>query len=131
MKKKSKEKLDQQVNTEINIPPRPESISVEQWSLPASFKPDGTFATLKEVVDTEVDTSSLEAITTSARKDLVIERLRQQPNYPTKYMLGAGIVDRERAIAEVEAGTDVGNLIQETEQRVIQYLQEIAKTGSE
>jgi len=103
---------------------RPSSIPKDQWNLPAGFKPDGSFATLAEVVSKPIATFSLEAIPTGDKKQLIVERIRRQHSYPTRFMLGVGEVDKERAITEVEADTPAGKFIEESEQKIIQLMQE-------
>jgi hypothetical protein len=105
---------------------KPKAISIEQWELPAGYKPDGSFASLAEVMSDPVPTFSLESLTGQDKKKLVIERIKLQPDYPTRYMLGVGEVNKERAITEVDAGTQAGKFIQESEQMVIQLMKQNA-----
>ena len=44
-------------------------------------------------------------------------------------MVGAGLVDKDRAIAEVKAQSNVGRVLAEIEQRVINNLVERAAKG--
>ena len=105
---------------------KPAVIPQQQWDLPAGLKPDGTFATLAEVLTDPIPTLSLETLSEEQKQNLVLERIRRQENYPTRYMLGVGEVNRERAIAEVQAKTPAGKFIQESEQKLIQLLQKAA-----
>ena len=108
------------------IPARPASIPVEQWELPAGFKEDGSFASLAEVVADPIPTWTLEDSAPDDKKNLILKRLKLQNDYPPKYVLGIGLVDRDRAISEVDADTPAGIAIQESEQRVIQTMREEA-----
>jgi hypothetical protein len=54
---------------------------------------------------------------------LTAERIRRQPRYVLA-MVGAGLVDQERAIREVESLTDVGRQLIEIEERTINYLRQ-------
>ncbi len=95
------------------------NIKSEQWDLPVAFRKDGeTFATLREVVDPNVVTLSLADLSGEKRKNLIVERLERKPNF-TINMIGAGVVDKKRAIEEVKAQTPAGKVIEEIEQRVI------------
>jgi|GEM_PF-948905 len=106
---------------------RPSNIPESQWALPAGFHPDGSFATLAEVVSDPIPTLSLESLSGQDKTKLILERIKLQEDFPTRYMLGVGEVSKERAIVEVEAGSPAGKAIQETEQKKIQLLQRAAR----
>jgi hypothetical protein len=110
---------------EPQIMPKPAAIPQIQWDLPAGFKPDGSFATLGEVITPPVATLTMEHCSDVDNKTLVLERIKRQ-DYPTRHMLGYGEITKERALAEVNADTPVGKYIQETEQRLIEMLRNIA-----
>jgi hypothetical protein len=95
----------------------------DQWNMPAGFRSDGGIATLKEVVDPKVPTVSLAEVTPQQVADLVVKRIEQQPDFKVA-MVGAGIVDKDRAIAEVKAQSSVGKRLIEIEQRVLNNLAE-------
>jgi hypothetical protein len=99
-----------------------------QWDMPAGFRPDGQIATLKEVVDPKVPTLSLGEISPEQRADLVVKRIEQQPDFKIT-MFPAGVIDKDRAIAEVKAQSKVGKTLTEIEQRVINNLVERATGG--
>jgi hypothetical protein len=100
---------------------RPAPIPQNQWNLPASYSADGTLATLREVADPKVPTLSLPELSPAQRADVVVKRIEAQPKFEIA-MLGAGLIDKERAIAEVKAGSKVGRALMEIEQRVINNL---------
>lgn len=103
-------------------------IPQEQWELPAAFLPDHSrFATLKEMVDPSVrTTSSLGELTEDQRADLVAKRIEAQPNFSVS-LLGIGTIDKPRAIAEVKARSKIGKALIEIEQRVLNDLFKRAK----
>jgi hypothetical protein len=94
----------------------------EQWDYPAGYSADGTrLANLREVVDPKVPTMSLSQLTPEQRAELVAERIARQPKFQLA-MVGAGVVDKERAISEVKAQTEVGRALMEIEQNAINLL---------
>jgi hypothetical protein len=116
---------------EVTPSPIGTSVPQGQWDMPAGFRPDGKLATLKEVVDPKVPTLSLAEINPEQRADLVAKRIELQPNYQIA-MIPAGIIDKDRAIAEVKSQSKVGRALTEIEQRVINNLIERAtKTTSQ
>ena len=116
--------LPQDNKTLLNgLAKRPKTISKEQWILPAGFTQDGKIASLAEVLSDPIPTFSLESLSAKQKKDFIIERIKKQPDYPSRYMLGIGEVNKDRAIVEVEAGSPAGKFIQESEQMVIQLMQ--------
>lgn len=101
----------------------------DQLDMPAGFQPDGQIATLKEVLDPKVPTLSLGELSPQQRVDLVVKRIEQQPDFKIA-MVGAGVVDKDRAIAEVKAQSKVGRALMEIEQRVLNNLTERGSKGS-
>ncbi|HEV2911893.1 MAG TPA: hypothetical protein VGX92_01135 [Pyrinomonadaceae bacterium] len=99
----------------------PASVSQKQLDLPASYSADGTLATLREVVNPQVPTLSLAELSPAQRVDVVAQRIEAQPKFQIA-MVGAGVIDKERAIAEVKSGTKIGRALMEIEQRVINNL---------
>lgn len=102
-------------------------ISQVQWDLPAGYKESGEeLATLREVVDPSIPTLSLADLSGEKRRDLIVTRIELEPDF-TLNMIGAGVVDKARAIQEVKAQTSTGKIIQEIEQRVINNMMEKAR----
>ena len=101
----------------------------DQWDMPAGFRPNGEVASLKEVVNPKVPTVSLAELTPQQRADLVAKRIERQPHFKVE-MLGAGTIDKDRAIAEVKAQSKVGKQLIEIEQRVLNNLVERGSKGS-
>ncbi|HJQ23829.1 MAG TPA: hypothetical protein VKA60_07915 [Blastocatellia bacterium] len=90
--------------------------------MPASFCADGMqLASLRDVVDPQVPTLTLNELSPEQRADLVANRIAAQKDFRI-YMLGAGIIDKERAITEVKSQSKIGRALMEIEQRVINHL---------
>jgi len=97
------------------------AIQDRQWELPASYCAGGKgWATLREVVDPDVPTMTYSELSAKQRADLVAKRIAQQPKFQIA-MLGAGLLDQKRAMAEVKAQTAIGRALMEIEQRVINH----------
>jgi hypothetical protein len=97
------------------------AIQDRQWELPASYCAGGKgWATLREVVDPDVPTMSFSELSAKQRAELVAMRIAQQPKFQIA-MLGAGLLDQKRAMAEVKAQTAIGRALMEIEQRVINH----------
>jgi hypothetical protein len=99
----------------------------KQWEMPAGFHADGkTLATLKDVVDPDTPTMQLTNLPFGKRAELVVERLSRQPQFELN-MIGAGKIDKARAITEVKHHTKVGRLLVEIEHQMIRNLIEHAE----
>ena len=97
------------------------AIQDRQWELPASYCAGGkSWATLREVVDPDVPTMTFSELSPKQRAELVAKRISQQPKFQIA-MLGAGLLDQKRAMAEVKAQTAIGRALMEIEQRVINH----------
>ncbi|HMI03705.1 MAG TPA: hypothetical protein VK541_14575 [Pedobacter sp.] len=115
------------VKTVEVIMSKPDFLSDEQWTLPAGFKSDGSFATLEEVLTPVVSTQSLSSRNARSRRELIIERIKRQKDYPTLSYLGFDDVDKQTAISEIEKESPLGRVIEENEQNAIQYIISKAK----
>ncbi|MFN2491267.1 MAG: hypothetical protein ABR501_00095 [Pyrinomonadaceae bacterium] len=97
-------------------------VPAKQWEMPAGFCSDGsTQATLREVVDPAQPTMQLSDLNLDQRAELVIKRLELQSQIDLA-MIGAGIIDKPRAITEVKNKTKVGRLLIEIEHQMIRNL---------
>jgi hypothetical protein len=97
------------------------AIQDRQWALPASFCAGGKgWATLRDVVDPDVPTMTFSELSPKQRAQLVAKRIAEQPKFQIA-MLGAGLLDQKRAMAEVKAQTAIGRALMEIEQRVINH----------
>lgn len=97
------------------------AIQKRQWELPTSYCADGKgWATLREVVDPDVPTMTYAELSPEQRAELVAKRISEQPKFQIA-MLGAGLIDQKRAMAEVKGQTAIGRALMEIEQRVINH----------
>jgi len=102
----------------------------KQLEMPAGFHADGsTLATLKDVLDPDKATMQLSDLPLHKRAELVAERLTRQPGFELA-MVGAGMIDKARAITEVKNQTKVGRLLIEIEHQMIRNLMEQAQKKS-
>lgn len=100
---------------------------VKQWEMPAGFHSDGIrHATLRDVVDPDVPTLQLSDLSLEQRAELVSKRLELQSQINLA-MIGAGLIDKARAITEVKNRTKVGKLLIEIEDQMIRNLLEQAQ----
>lgn len=106
---------------------RANSLLEKQRKIPAGFHADGSkAATLREVLDPDVPTVQLTDLTLEQRAKLVAKRLELQPAIELA-MVGAGMIDKARAINEVKKKTRVGKLLIEIEHQMIRNLIEQAQ----
>ncbi len=103
-------------------------VAEKQWNMPAGLCPDGSPATLLEVVDSNQPTRQLSDLSFAERADLVVKRLELQSKIELA-MIGAGMIDKARAITEVKNKTRVGRLLIEIEQQMIRNLIELSQKG--
>lgn len=102
-------------------------ISHEDLSKPASYLRDGTeLATLAQVIDPKTPTLNLVELDGERVRELVIRRLELAPDTYRAAMIGVGILDKHRAIAEVRAGSRIGQYLVEIERYVLDALIEAA-----
>ena len=105
-------------------------LSRSQWKLPAGYSANGKeMATLKEVVDPESPTMNLSQLSDKQRLALVAKRIEMQPHFEIA-MLGAGLIDKKRALQEVKNGTPIGRNLAEIEERLLNHVIETAKKKS-
>jgi hypothetical protein len=101
----------------------------KQLKLPVSMTDRGEPVTLLEVVKKgKRSFVSLSNLSLSQRAKIVVERLKAKPEVKLA-VLGNGTIDKERAIAEVEAESDLGKALIESEQYVIEKLIYEAQEG--
>jgi hypothetical protein len=99
----------------------------KQWEMPAGFSADGIgHATLRDVVDPDIPTMQLSDLSLEQRAELVTKRLELQSQINLA-MIGAGVIDKSRAITEVKNRTKVGKLLIEIEHQMIRNLLEQAQ----
>lgn len=97
-------------------------IPPDQLDMPVTFDPAGNLVTLREVMKPgHGSVASLASLSPEKRAELTVKRIEAQPEFEVA-MVGGGVVDRERAIQEVKAHSEVGRVLVEIEQRVVQNL---------
>ena len=110
-------------------PRRPRHIPPRQWGLPAGLHRDGRVATLREVLDPKVPTIDGDRLTDQQRTAIASERMQQQEHFRIG-VLGIGVVDKERALAEMTAGSRLGRALIEIEHRTISLMREHAPASA-
>jgi hypothetical protein len=91
----------------------------EQYDLPVTFDVSGKVLTLKQLLQAGSCALSLSSLEHEKLVELTSQRIAAQPDFEIA-MVGAGLVNKARALKEIAAQTDVGRLLVEIEQRVIQ-----------
>jgi hypothetical protein len=98
---------------------KPLPVPKEQWDMPASLSADGSrMASLRELVDSGTPTLSLGQLSQDQFADVVAKRIEAQPKFELQ-MIGAGKIDKKRAVAEVKAQTEIGRTLMEIERNLI------------
>ena len=98
----------------------------EQYDLPVSFDPSGKIMTLRQLLQPGACAASLSSLEPKKLIELATRRIGAKPDFEIA-MVGAGLVNKARALKEVAAQTAVGRLLVEIEQRVIQLVLDRAK----
>ncbi|MCI0338025.1 MAG: hypothetical protein L0226_10635 [Acidobacteria bacterium] len=99
-----------------------QGIPAEQWDLPATYSADGKqMLPLRDLTDPNVSALAPSQLTPNQRAELVARRIELQAEFEV-VMIGAGMIDKNRAVAEVKAQSDVGRILIEVEQRVLNNL---------
>ncbi len=99
-------------------------IPAEQMDLPVTFDAAGHVVTLRQVQQADRGAVlSPASLSPAKRAELTVKRIEAQPKFEVA-MVDGGLVGKERAIAEVKAQTEIGKVLMEIEQRVIQHLLE-------
>jgi hypothetical protein len=96
-------------------------IQKEQWEMPVSFDPEGKLISLREYVERGSKALSFSALSTDQRAELAAKRIEMQPDYEIA-TIGAGVVDKQRAVDEVRTQTKLGRRLAQIETRVIMHL---------
>ena len=74
---------------------------------------------MREILNPKIDTTmSCAELTSEQRVKLVAKRIQQQRKFSIA-MVGIGVIDKDRAIAEVKAQSRIGKILMEIEQHVI------------
>lgn len=104
----------------------PGRIPEAQWGMPVSFLLDGSrMVTLQEYKQQPSSILALPELTPEQCVELVAARISLQPSFKLA-ILGTGTIDQTRAIAEVQANSQLGRNLIEIEQILIgDLLQEV------
>ena len=94
-------------------------IPSEQYDLPVTFDQSGHILTLRQMLQSGACALSLSSLEPKKLVELTSQRIAAKPDFEIA-MVGAGLVNKARALKEVAAQSDVGRLLVEIEQRVIQ-----------
>jgi hypothetical protein len=106
--------------------PRALAIPHDQWDAPVSFSAKGQALSLRQFLDPASLPLEWSQLTPQQHADLTAQRIALRPKFDL-ILLGAGRVNKERALAEVRAQTQVGRLLIEIEYRMIHHLIEQAR----
>ncbi len=94
-------------------------IPQEQYDLPVTFDPSGKILTLRQILEPGASPVSLSSLAPEKLVELTSLRIAAKPDFEIA-MISAGLVNKTRALKEIAAHTEVGHLLVEIEQRVIQ-----------
>jgi hypothetical protein len=98
-----------------------ELITDEQWKMPVSFDSKGRPVSLQDYVQSDRDRLSFTALSEDQRTDLAARRIEMLPTYEIA-TIGAGVVNKERAIDEVRSRSKLGRTLIEIQTRVVTHL---------
>jgi hypothetical protein len=102
--------------------PLPAPIADQEWNMAVTVMKDGGgFATLRQLISFEAATVPLSDLTVEQWTAVISERIKGLPSFEI-YMFGAGVINRERALSEVEHHSNVGQALIEIEQNLIRNL---------
>ena len=101
----------------------------DHWSLPVAMAPGGQWLSLREVIEDEPVRFSFIQLSLEQQSELVAERIKKRPQFEVG-VIGIGIVDKKRAIKEVQNRTSIGCTLIDIEQRMIKMLIESAREGN-
>lgn len=100
-------------------------IPPDQLDLPVSIDSLGNYITLREFMQPSrgfgMAPPSLATLSPERRAEVTVKRIEAQPKFELA-MIGGGIIDKKRAIEEVKSQSDIGRLLVEIEQNVINHL---------
>ena len=100
----------------------------DHWNAPVAMGPVGEWLSLREVVENELQQVPFADLSLEKKSELVAERIRLRPQFEMG-VIGKEIIDKKRAIQEVEQRTSLGCTLIDIEQRMIRMLLESARAG--
>jgi hypothetical protein len=102
------------------------AISAKQMRLPAGYHAGrARKASLKEVLDPEVETVDGDKLDAGQRARLTLARIAAQRSF-NFHTLGGPLLSKRRALREVRAGTPLGDALVDIEHRAIRLMREYA-----
>jgi hypothetical protein len=102
--------------------PPPAPITPEEWDMPVTFgKDQPILVSLRQSVEHQFDTIPVSFLTDDQWFALTAERIKRTPSFGV-CMFGFGVLNQERAVAELEARSDAGKLLKEIEERLVKNL---------
>ena len=104
----------------------PPTIPDEEWDLPISFNDNGEPVSLRDYVGGMTPAIPIANLLPEQRAELTILRLQRRPSYQMA-MIGVGLLDQQRALAEVRARSQAGRVVVDIEFRMIRQLIEHAR----
>ncbi|MEH2362304.1 hypothetical protein [Nostoc sp.] len=104
---------------------------IEQLDLPVSFDHKGQQVTLRDFLkDKSKESLSISSLTPKQRVKLTVERIKREPEVTIATIESeSGVITKERAIAEIQSQTPIGQILVEAEQRLINRLIKEAESG--
>src|SRR5579862_5454019 len=98
-------------------------LTAEQWDSPAGFHAhEIRRATLREVIDPRIPTKNIPELTISELYDLAATRLNLLPDDFQVAVMGFGLIDKERTLADVRARTQLGKHLAILQIKNLQHL---------
>ena len=89
--------------------------------MPVSLDTEGRLVSLREYVEGGHKALSFSALTPDQRAEVAARRIEMQPDYEIA-TIGAGVVNKERAVDEVRTQTKLGRRLTQIETRVIMHV---------
>jgi hypothetical protein len=106
------------------------SIPKAQLELPAGYDSHGRSLTLRQVLQSPPGVvSPTKTLDAKSRLDLVLDRLQAKPSSFRIGVLGHGPIDRDTAIKEVEKNSEIGQVIQAIELRILKRVLDAAQSA--
>jgi len=95
-------------------------IDKRELEKPIVKKPDGTFATLKEILKKPV--RAVATLTPEDHKDLAIARFEKMDPQKAFFIVGKGSFTKDQVLMEIKRGTEAGQSFVKMQNKFIRYL---------
>lgn len=107
-----------------------EHIPERQWELVAGYRASGEMVTLREIAaSSDADIRPLDDLNDDERAALTAERIGRQQQFKIG-LVGVGVLDKQRAIEEVQKRSAAGRTLMNIEQRMIRMMIEEARKSA-